>query len=380
VDKNKNTLYMLEVKGDKPEIVKEISVLTGENNSDKMEQGDLSTPEGVYFITRFITPAELSKAYGMVAEDYGAGAFPLNYPNIVDKINSKTGGGIWLHGVKENRQDNATKGCVAMSNDMVVALKPMLSTGTPVVISKDIDFEDTTNYLAEKAFLKDKFNTLIESWEGSDFDKFASFYHTNFKSTSGEKYQQFLAKKKALMKLYPERKIETSAIRIFKENGSEYVYDFDQLYCADNILAYGNKRLYFEKEVDEFKIIAEEYRGSSAEHIVKERAAAFLVDWKKAWESMDSQKYMSHYAPDFSSEGFNYEKWKEDKAEKFEKYSSISVGVENIEISQIAPKKLKVRFLQRFKGDSYSDTGFKTLILEGCPGDYRIISEVWRAR
>jgi hypothetical protein len=220
----------------------------------------------------------------------------------------------------------------------------------------------------------------VASWSGLDFDYFASHFLIQFRSGSGENYALFLGNKKTLMKLYPERKIEVSSVRSFKENNDEFVYDFDQLYCADNILAYGNKRLYLKREIDELKIIAEEFFSESPEPLVRERVAVFLESWKKAWENMDTEKYMAAYSSSFSSAGFNYESWKTDKENKFDKYSTIKIGIDNIKISQISPKRVRVSFIQHFSGDSYSDKGVKTLELEGCPGDYKIRSELWSAR
>jgi murein L,D-transpeptidase YafK len=380
VDKNTSTLYIVEMKNDTPEIIAKTSVLVGGGGGDKKVSGDMKTPEGVYYITGYLSPEQLRRAYGSVADDYGTGAFPLNYPNFFDRMSGKTGSGIWLHGKRVDRKEQSTRGCVALENHVLDDYKKYLKKGIPVVITNGVSFEQRQNYESEKAFLKEKLDSLVASWSGLDFENFASHYHIQFRSGSGENYTQYLGKKKTLMNLYPERKIEVTSVRSFKENNDEFVYDFDQLYCADNILAYGNKRLYLKREIDELKIIAEEFFSESSEPIVRERVAVFLENWKKAWESMDIEKYMAVYSPSFSAAGFNYGSWKTDKEEKFEKYSSVKIGIDNIKISQISPKRVRVSFIQHFSGDSYSDKGVKTLELEGCPGDYRIRSELWSAR
>lgn len=380
VDKSTSVLYIVEMKEGRPEIIAKTSVLVGGGGGDKKVSGDMKTPEGVYYITGYLSPEELRKAYGSVADDYGTGAFPLNYPNFFDRISGKTGSGIWIHGKRVDRKEQTTRGCVALENDVLDKYKQYLKRGVPVVIARKVEFEQLHNYESEKAFLKQKLDDLVASWEGLDFENFASHYHIKFRSGSGENYAQYLGKKKTLMRLYPERRIEISSVRAFKENGDEFVYDFDQLYCADNILAYGNKRLYLKKEVDELKIIAEEFFSEPYDALMRERAADFIENWKKSWESMDMEKYMAAYSPAFSSDGFSYETWKADKTDKFQKYSEIKIGIDNIKISQVSPKRVRVSFTQHFSGDSYSDTGIKTLELEGCPGDYKIRSETWRAR
>jgi murein L,D-transpeptidase YafK len=66
-------------------------VTTGIDWEDKWREGDKRTPEGLYFFTEFIPPHKLPKMYGGVA-------VVMNYPNPVDRILKKGGGGIWLHG------------------------------------------------------------------------------------------------------------------------------------------------------------------------------------------------------------------------------------------------------------------------------------------
>ncbi|WP_022851086.1 L,D-transpeptidase family protein [Limisalsivibrio acetivorans] len=378
VEKSTNTLFLVDMKGDRPSVLRKLEVITGKNDSDKIKQGDLATPEGVYFIRRYISPDELDDAYGVLAEDYGTGAFPLNYPNIVDRINSKTGGGIWLHGMKEGREDNATKGCVAMENGKLDSLKGFLDKKTPVIITEKLNMMDEQAYNVERGMLIGNLKEHMQAWEDSDFETYRKFFHIHFKSTSGQSYAPYLHQKKKLMEIYPDRKVDISDIRVFKENDTEYVYDFNQMYCAPNIIAYGRKRLYLNREVDEFRIIAEEYRPGSSDDVVKESAGNFLVDWKKSWEGMDTERYIAHYSDSFSSDGMNRDSWRDDKAEKFIKYNDINVGIENIRVHPLAPMKVRVTFLQRFRGDSYSDVGIKTLVLEGCPGEYRILSEQWR--
>ncbi len=50
---------------------------------------------------------------------YGAGAFPINYPNEWDRRQGRDGYGIWLHGVPRDvysRPPRASDGCIVLSN------------------------------------------------------------------------------------------------------------------------------------------------------------------------------------------------------------------------------------------------------------------------
>ena len=51
---------------------------TGENDGPKTRKNDRKTPEGIYFFTKSYAEDELSSTYGVRA-------FPIDYPNVIDK-------------------------------------------------------------------------------------------------------------------------------------------------------------------------------------------------------------------------------------------------------------------------------------------------------
>lgn len=90
----------------------------GAGGFGKTREGDLKTPLGVYRINGYRDDASLP-------ELYGSGALMLDYPNAADKIQQRTGSGIWLHGVprlSRSRGPLSSEGCVTMGNDYVSAL------------------------------------------------------------------------------------------------------------------------------------------------------------------------------------------------------------------------------------------------------------------
>src|SRR3546814_18217342 len=102
----------------------------GKNGWGKQSAGDNRTPVGIYHITSWIDGSKLPPFYG-------AGAFPLNYPNLWAQFKRRTGYGIWLHGVPggtDTRPPRASEGCVTMSNAEILALKSYVAIGpTPVL-------------------------------------------------------------------------------------------------------------------------------------------------------------------------------------------------------------------------------------------------------
>jgi murein L,D-transpeptidase YafK len=130
-------------------------VTVGKNGSEKHTEGDKRTPIGVYFTGTQLPNKKLPSLYG-------AAAFPLNYPNEIDRHEGKDGHGIWLHGTPSDtysRPPNASDGCVVLTNQDLLSLAPILQAGrTPIVIVEHASPE--TNADSEKSELL----RAIEQW------------------------------------------------------------------------------------------------------------------------------------------------------------------------------------------------------------------------
>jgi len=90
----------------------------------KRRQGDMATPEGVYFINRF-------NPYSLFHLSMG-----INYPNSIDKARevkgARLGGDIFIHG------NCVSAGCIAMTDSIITILfnqlKPFKKESIPVII------------------------------------------------------------------------------------------------------------------------------------------------------------------------------------------------------------------------------------------------------
>lgn len=103
----------------------------GQKEGDKNTEGDMRTPEGVYFVTGKVrSPLDF--------EEYGSQAHALNYPNPVDRLRGKSGSGIWIHSKGKPIANQATRGCIAIDLDNIAALEPKLIPGTPVVVAESV--------------------------------------------------------------------------------------------------------------------------------------------------------------------------------------------------------------------------------------------------
>ena len=107
-------------------------ISVGGKGTGKLREGDRRTPLGVYLISDAIEQ-------GRLPDFYGSGALPINYPNLWDRTQNRTGSGIWLHGVPSDtyaRNPNASRGCVVLTNDAMSTLMEAhaLPLSTPVIL------------------------------------------------------------------------------------------------------------------------------------------------------------------------------------------------------------------------------------------------------
>ena len=452
VEKNKKKLHLVRVKGHDVSVIKTVNVLTGKGKGDKQVSGDAKTPEGLYHVMGFLSGNRLKEMYGDLGKIYGYGAYPLNYPNAMDNLKGKTGGGIWLHGVEDHRPDPETKGCVAFDNNDVRTVGGYLSKGTPVVITENAMYG--TSAKASKLFSDARNFVLayLTAWQNNDFNKFNSSYSRNFLTPDGSSISSYLNKKKKLMESYPARKIAADKFRVFYENMNEAVVEFNQYYSAKNTTSFGRKTLYLKREGGGLRIVAEDFQQTkgwevkpdmeiakadirepelekTAEVVVakavpvkpepvkpapvkpepaktetfkpapvtpepvkpepvkqavvaalsKEDLAdqvnSMLEGWSKAWASRDIDSYIAYYDDSFSSGRMNKDAWKRDKQRKFARLHEIKVGVENVIVSVLGDNRYEVVFLQRYKGDNFSDSGIKTLRVVNTQNGLRIAFE-----
>lgn len=126
VDKELNTLSLWD-----GQTIRRWTCTWGQVQGDKQVRNDRKTPEGVYFVT--------GRRTGLNFEEYGGIAYPLDYPNPVDRLRGKTGSGIWVHSKGRAIRPNETRGCVAVDLGHLAQLGPYLQKGTPVVIGQRVE-------------------------------------------------------------------------------------------------------------------------------------------------------------------------------------------------------------------------------------------------
>jgi len=100
--------------------------------------------------------------------------------------------------------------------------------------------------------------------------------------------------------------------------------------------------------------------------------------WRQDWESLNSDKYLSHYAKDFTSDtNLNYESWSEYKKSVNSEKKFILVSVSDLAIIKYPALEntFWLSYSQDYQSDNYSQTSTKEQIWRKLNGSWQIIFE-----
>lgn len=379
VDKNSQKFFIFQQKSPL-RVATELPCTTGKDDGDKLKEGDMRTPEGVYFIQSRLTEG---LDYGL----YGDLAYTLNYPNPMDKIAGKTGHGIWIHGrgaATINPRD--TKGCVVLSPPDLKAVAKDLSPGTPVLIARGLSWapEDSAR---QKTV--DELAQAIKSWAGDwsrKNDRFFEFFDPKgFEATESESFKAFRDHKLSVFKSQPW--IQVMVDNIHALPGPDYwVTCFDQFYRSPTLTTQDGKRVYWKKDASgKWRIMATEHvpvsRDLEPVYLEKRRGEVekLLAGWRQAWQSASLDLYLSYYHPK-AKQGVlgGREAIAQQKKGLWASKKPVKVRIEDAEVG-LHSQGLEVTFTQTFSDSSgLTDKGVKTLVLAPQDDDWIIVEEDWK--
>ena len=258
VDASKARLYVYRNTGETYEYVDSYYMTIGKGGMDKRKEGDTRTPIGVYFVTSYIAGETLPPRYG-------PGAFPINYPNELDRVHKKTGYGIWIHGTEPenyNRIPLASDGCVSLSNDEFLDIKQYIKTdgSTPVIIAEEFDWVDTEGLLANR----NEFNAVLsqwkEDWESLDLDRYLSNYSRDSFHNGKHDYKSWANLKHRVNSGKQFIRVDISDLSIFSYPAETEIVAvrFTQKYESDTYQSVSQKKQYWSRSEDgQWKIIYE---------------------------------------------------------------------------------------------------------------------------
>ncbi|MCE2948022.1 MAG: L,D-transpeptidase family protein [bacterium] len=257
VDSAKSTLYVFEQVDGRLRYLKDYYISVGRNGVDKMREGDKRTPLGVYHVRANLPRQKLP-------DFYGSGALPINYPNELDRIEGRTGHGIWLHGVPSDtfaRPPQSSDGCVVLANPDFDALLPLMQIGlTPVVIAPRIEWVDASAIQATRASLAQAVEAWRRDWEGRDMQAYLRHYSATFTSTGQARDLAAWSEQKGKVnasKTWVRIGLRNTSMFLDPNRDNLAVVQFDQEYSSNNLNQQMRKRQYWRLEGGVWRIVYE---------------------------------------------------------------------------------------------------------------------------
>jgi len=250
-DKSKSTLSLyMKDKENSYTLTKNYSAFTGKIKGDKIKEGDLKTPVGVYTLTK-----KLSK----VDSFYGPMAFVTSYPNLYDRYRGKDGSGIWIHGLPTNQErDSFTKGCIAIRNASIKCLDKNIDINETVLIIKEKSH--TTSASKEKlANILSQLYAWRYAWLYNNTEDYLNFYDSSFKRYDGLNLNNFKRYKRRIFNKKESKTILFKDINVIPYPSKEKIYKitFNEVYKSNSFAFTGEKTLIVKLENSHLHIITE---------------------------------------------------------------------------------------------------------------------------
>ncbi|MET3120795.1 murein L,D-transpeptidase YafK [Oxalobacteraceae bacterium GrIS 2.11] len=256
VDAKRSRLYVYENQAGRLKLLSDYYVTQGKLGVEKSKEGDQKTPLGVYYITSRLPGAKLS-------DFYGSGALPINYPNEWDKVNGRSGSGIWLHGTPADsfsRPPLDSDGCIVLTNPDLKKISESVEIGkTPVVIGEQIEFVSASKWQEER----DLATKLINDWrldvESKNSKRWLNNYSGTFKNAQGDALPVWFEKQQLPLSGAADVSIKLSDVTFFNYpgKGNMLVSTFTQETHSGKYRNVTRKRQYWAKEANRWKIIFE---------------------------------------------------------------------------------------------------------------------------
>lgn len=253
VDASKSRLYLFENSPTGMKLLADYYISVGKSGTEKIAEGDLRTPLGVYFITSNLNPKSL-KAF------YGSGALPINYPNPLDIKRGKTGSGIWLHGTPSaqfSRAPLATDGCVVLANpDLERIIRTVQVRTTPVVIAQSLKWVAPLTARGDGKTFEEALNGWSKTKSAGDVTRLMTWYTPDFNSY-GKTLSDYTPILQTEVKKLAGRNVQLKDVSYMRwtDNSDTMIVTFGEL--AQGAKSGQIKRQYWTRQAGQWKIFFE---------------------------------------------------------------------------------------------------------------------------
>jgi murein L,D-transpeptidase YafK len=264
VEKSSHTVFIVKYENGKKTLMGTFDCKTGKKPGDKKVQGDHKTPVGIFYLIDKMNRQQIEQKVGKQnAYMYGETAFITDYPNALDQLNDKDGGGIWLHGTDEPFSETSaldTRGCVVTTNESIKIISNYIDLKkTPLVIVETLNFIDKKSYLATRQEVIDFMESWRSAWEQKKIDDYIKCYAPIFEDR-GKKLPAFKEYKSGIFKAYNINYVKIENLVVIRHS-SGMIAQFNQDYSADNLSSVNMKTLYLINEKGSWEIAAERIRN-----------------------------------------------------------------------------------------------------------------------
>jgi len=218
---------------------KKYSAFTGKLRGDKLKEGDLKTPIGIYQIVKKLSKETKLDSF------YGPLAFVTSYPNIYDSYRGKNGSGIWIHGLptKESR-DEFTRGCIAINNSSIECLNKNIAINKTLLIinSSQVSKNISKDILAS---ILSQLYSWRYAWLYSDIKRYLQFYAPEFIRNDGMNITRFTNYKTRVFKKIEKKSIVFNNLNVVPYPNSSHIYQvtFKEFYKSETFEFTGDKTL-----------------------------------------------------------------------------------------------------------------------------------------
>jgi murein L,D-transpeptidase YafK len=217
-------------------LIKNYQAYTGKERGDKVREGDLKTPIGIY---------ELTKKIDKVDSFYGPLAFVTSYPNTYDVYRGKDGSGIWIHGLPtEQERDEFTKGCIAINNENIKCLERNISLEETLLIINESKIKRDVA-LSTYSYLLSQLYAWRYDWIYNNLESYLSFYADEFIRFDGMDLERFKKYKERVFAKSEAKKIIFTNLNVIPYPGQTNTYQitFFEIYTSNSFQFSGQKTL-----------------------------------------------------------------------------------------------------------------------------------------
>lgn len=260
VDKKERKLMVFERAGEQIKKVGEFVTDIGKNDGDKRRENDNRTPEGIYFFQERLSQPEIPFSL------YGKMAFTTNYPNFFDRLERKTGYGIWLHSIPDSVPlTRGSRGCVVVRNENLDQIRDWIQLKqTPIIIFDKIEYVTKAEHDKKKEELLNWLQAWRKAWESKEIASYLSYYSPSFRAPGFSNLKAWERHKNRLFNLYDSISLQLDQPYILLHK-DQLIVKVLQQFSSDKHSDYGIKTMYARKVDGQFKIVYEEWTRSDAQ-------------------------------------------------------------------------------------------------------------------